>query len=159
MRFLEDGNFDTTFGTNGIVTADFLNENNQANSIVVQDDGKILIGGVSGNQIHSDYGLARFNSELLLSNPTNQLVNNPFLVYPNPINNTVNLDFNFGESGKVSVDLFDINGVLISKLLNEKAFQSGFNSQLLQMPETLSKGVYFLTVSNGSRVSNFKLVK
>jgi hypothetical protein len=52
-----------------------------------------------------------------------------------------------------------MNGVLVAKLLNSKAFQSGFNSEPLQVPETLSKGVYFLTVSNGTIVSNFKLVK
>ena len=159
IRLLANGNFDATFGTDGIVTTDFSNENSQANSIVIQEDGKIVIGGISGNQIQSNYGLARFNSELLLSNPINQTVNNAFLVYPNPVNNTVNLDFNFRESGKFSVDLFDINGVLVAKLLSRTAFQSGFNSQTLQIPETLSKGVYFLTVSNGSKVSNFKLVK
>ena len=159
MRFLEDGNFDTTFGTNGIVTADFLNENNQANSIVVQDDGKILIGGVSGNQIHSDYGLARFNSELALSTPVNQIVNNTFFAYPNPVNQSVNLDFNLKESQKLDVDLFNINGVKVTNLLNNKQFPLGFTTQKLQLPETLSKGVYFLSISNGTLLSNIKIVK
>ena len=159
MRFLTDGNFDTTFGTNGIVTADFLNENNQANSIVVQDDGKILIGGVSGNQIHSDYGLARFNSELALSTPVNQIVNNTFFAYPNPINQSVNLDFNLKESQKLDVDLFNINGVKVTNLLNNKQFPLGFTTQKLQLPETLSKGVYFLSISNGTLLSNIKIVK
>jgi len=159
IRLLANGNFDATFGTEGVVTTDFSNENSQANSIAIQEDGKIVIGGISGNQIQSNYGLARFNTELQLSNSLSQLENHTFLVYPNPINNSINLDFNFGESGKVSADLFDINGVLIFNLLNNKEFQPGVNSQLLQVPESLSKGVYFLTVSNGSKVSNFKLVK
>jgi uncharacterized delta-60 repeat protein len=159
MRFLTDGNFDTTFGTNGIVTADFLNENNQANSIVVQDDGKILIGGVSGNQIHSDYGLARFNSELALSTPVNQIVNNTFFAYPNPVNQSVNLDFNLKESQNLDVDLFNINGVKVINLLNNKQFPLGFTTQKLQLPETLSKGVYFLSISNGTLLSNIKIVK
>lgn len=159
IRLLANGNFDTTFGTDGIVTTDFLNENSQANSIAIQDDGKIVIGGISGNQIQTNYGLARFNSELELSNPINQSADNTFFVYPNPINQNVSLDFNLSESGKVSANLFDMNGVLVAKLLNSKAFQSGFNSEPLQVPETLSKGVYFLTVSNGTIVSNFKLVK
>ena len=159
IRFLEDGNFDTTFGTNGIVTADFLNENNQANSIAVQDDGKIIIGGVSGNQIHSDYGLARFNSELALSNPINPIANNTFLVYPNPVNQSVNLDFNLTESQKLDVDLFNINGVKVTNLMNNKEFPLGFTSQKLQLPETLSNGVYFLSISNGSFISNVKIVK
>ena len=159
IRFLEDGNFDATFGTNGIVTADFLNENNQANAIVVQDDGKIVIGGVSGNQIHSDYGLARFNSELVLSTPVNQIVNNTFSAYPNPVNQIVNLDFNLKESQKLDIDLYNINGIKVSNLLKNKEFPLGNTSQKIILPETLSKGVYFLSISNGTFLSNVKIVK
>ena len=159
IRFLDDGNYDATFGTNGIVTADFLNENNQANAIVAQDDGKIVIGGVSGNQIHSDYGLARFNSELALSNPINSIVNNTFLAYPNPVNQSVNLDFNLKESQKLDVDLFNINGVKVANLLNKKEFPLGYTSHKITLPETLSKGVYFLSISNGTFLSNIKIVK
>jgi uncharacterized delta-60 repeat protein len=159
IRFLDDGSFDTTFGTNGIVTTDFLNENNQANAIVVQDDGKIIIGGVSGNQIHSDYGLARFNSELALSNPINSIVNNTFSAYPNPVNQSVNLDFNLLESQKLDVDLFNINGVKVANLLNNKEFPLGYTSHKITLPETLSKGVYFLSISNGTFISNVKIVK
>jgi uncharacterized delta-60 repeat protein len=159
IRFLADGTFDTTFGTNGIVTTNFLNENNQANSIVIQNDGKIIIGGVSGNQIHFDYGLARFNSELALSNPINQIGINTFLAYPNPVNQTVNLDFNLRESQKLDVDLYTINGVIVANLLNNKEFSLGFTSQKITLPETLSKGVYFLSISNGTFLSNVKIVK
>ena len=156
---MDDGNFDTSFGINGIVTTNFLNENNQANSIAIQEDGKIIIGGISGNQIHYDFGLARFNSELALSNPINSIEINAFLAYPNPVNESVNLDFNLQESQKLSVDLFNSNGVKVSNLLNNKEFPSGFTSQKLQLPETLSKGVYFLSISNGTSFSNLKIVK
>ena len=159
IRFLEDGNYDATFGNNGIVTADFLNENNQANAIVIQDDGKIIIGGVSGNQIHSDYGLARFNSELALSNPMNITGNNTFSAYPNPVNQSVNLYFNLKESQKLDVDLFNINGVKVANLLNNKEFPLGYTSQKIALPETLSKGIYFLSISNGTFISNVKIVK
>ena len=159
IRFLANGTYDTTFGTNGIVTADFLNENNQANSIVIQDDGKIIIGGVSGNQIHSDYGLARFNSELALSNPINSIANSTFSAYPNPVNQSVNLDFNLKESQKLDVDLFNINGVKVINLLNNQEFPLGYTSQKIALPETLSKGVYFLSISNGTFFSNVKIVK
>jgi uncharacterized delta-60 repeat protein len=159
IRFLADGNFDSTFGTNGIVTANFLNENNQANSIAIQDDGRIIIGGISGNQIHYDYGLARFNSELALSNPINSIGINTFLAYPNPVNQSVNLDFNLQDSQKLSIDLFNINGVKVANLLNNIEFPLGFTSQKLPLPETLSKGVYFLSISNGTLLSNLKIVK
>jgi uncharacterized delta-60 repeat protein len=159
IRFLADGNFDYTFGSNGIVTTNFLNENNQANSIAIQDDGKIIIGGISGNQIHYDYGLARFNSELALSNPINSIGINTFLAYPNPVNQSINLDFSLQDSQKISVDLFNINGVKVANLLNNIEFSSGFTSQNLPLPETLSKGVYFLSISNGTLLSNMKIVK
>jgi len=159
IRFLEDGNYDATFGNNGIVTADFLNENNQANAIVIQADGKIIIGGVSGNQIHSDYGLARFNSELALSNPIIKTGNTTFLAYPNPVNQNVNLDLNLKEAQKLSVDLFNINGVKVANLLNNQEFPLGYTSRKIALPETLSKGVYFLSISNGTFLSNVKIVK
>jgi uncharacterized delta-60 repeat protein len=159
IRFLADGNFDYTFGSNGIVTTNFLNENNQANSIAIQDDGKIIIGGISGNQIHYDYGLARFNSELALSNPINSIGINTFLAYPNPVNQSINLDFSLQDSQKISVDLFNINGVKVANLLNNIEFSSGFTSQNLPLPEILSKGVYFLSISNGTLLSNMKIVK
>jgi uncharacterized delta-60 repeat protein len=47
LRFNFDGSIDTTFGINGKVFTDINNENQQANAIALQPDGKIIVAGFS----------------------------------------------------------------------------------------------------------------
>ena len=71
----------------------------------------------------------------------------------------MNLDFNLKESQKLDIDLYNINGIKVSNLLKNKEFPLGNTSQKIILPETLSKGVYFLSISNGTFLSNVKIVK
>ncbi len=48
-RLLPDGSLDNTFGTNGLVISDANLELKKTNALVLQADGKILIGGASGS--------------------------------------------------------------------------------------------------------------
>lgn len=158
MRFLATGGPDLNFGDDGIVTTDFINQNSQAHSIAMQNDGKILIGGGSGNPIHVDFALARFNSQLKLGNSEFSIAES-FSVFPNPVKQAVNLTFTLKESKQLSIDLYDTGGKEIARLLNEKTFDSGNNLQKLELPSTLSKGIYFLNISDGSHTSAVKIVK
>jgi len=65
-RFNVNGSPDTSFSDDGIVTDRFSNEsldNSQANSVVVQPDGKILVAGRGKSGAKSALGLARFNPD------------------------------------------------------------------------------------------------
>jgi uncharacterized delta-60 repeat protein len=62
VRFNTDGSFDTTFGTNGVVTFDNGNDE-RAYSVVQQADGKVLVAGGSSDGILSSIALARFNTD------------------------------------------------------------------------------------------------
>lgn len=44
-RFNQDGSLDATFGTNGIVTTNLGYTQHFANKVLVQDDGKLVVGG------------------------------------------------------------------------------------------------------------------
>ncbi|RTY93465.1 T9SS type A sorting domain-containing protein [Flavobacterium sp. GT3R68] len=158
IRFLATGGLDLTFGEDGIVTTDFINQNSQANAITVQDDGKILIGGGSGNPIHVDFAVSRFNSTLKLDNSEFNMAES-FSVYPNPVQQTVNLTFTLKHSQLLSIDLYDTSGRKIIRLINDKTFAEGSNFQKLELPSTLSKGIYFLNISDGSKASVVKIVK
>jgi uncharacterized delta-60 repeat protein len=59
LRYKADGTPDTTFHGNGIATADFGSSDEVANCMVLQDDGKILVGG-SMVGIFNDFAVARF---------------------------------------------------------------------------------------------------
>jgi uncharacterized delta-60 repeat protein len=80
-RYNSDGTLDASFGTGGRVTTDFAGPNDQAESVVVQPDGRIVVAGAAGPFINRgfDFALARYNS-----------------------NGT--LDTSFGTSGKVTTD-------------------------------------------------------
>ena len=59
VQYNADGTLDTTFGTNGITQIDFVGGSDNVNSIAIQDDGKIVLGGQSENNL----ALARLNSD------------------------------------------------------------------------------------------------
>ena len=56
-RYKTDGSLDTTFGTGGRVTTDF-GSFDQASSVAIQSDGKIVVVGTS----NADFALARYNT-------------------------------------------------------------------------------------------------
>jgi uncharacterized delta-60 repeat protein len=67
VRLNPDGSFDRSFGTNGRVTFDVLgnNTNDQATAVVLQADGKIVIGGSVGtlNNTAEDFAVIRVNTD------------------------------------------------------------------------------------------------
>ncbi len=56
-RFNSNGSRDTSFGVNGRVVSNFVN-NDQALAMAIRSDGKIILGGL----INNDFGLARYNA-------------------------------------------------------------------------------------------------
>lgn len=81
-RYNSDGSLDTSFGAEGKVAIDFSGSFDQANALALQPDGKIVLAGITGDQmVESDFALARFNSD-------------------------GGLDTSFGTDGKVVTDLF-----------------------------------------------------
>ncbi|MEH2049311.1 DUF4347 domain-containing protein [Nostoc sp.] len=60
VRYNSDGTLDTSFNTTGKVTTDFNGNDEGGNSITVQDNGKILVAGVSDNGTNNDFAIARY---------------------------------------------------------------------------------------------------
>jgi uncharacterized delta-60 repeat protein len=69
-RINPDGTADTTFGTGGSVIVDISGQYDYGTSILVQGDGKIVVGGRSLNTVGtiSDFALVRLNSDGTLDN-------------------------------------------------------------------------------------------
>jgi len=60
-RYNTNGSLDTSFNTNGTITTDF-GLTDEAYSVVVQNNGKILVGGVAYNGSNQDMAISRYNS-------------------------------------------------------------------------------------------------
>ncbi len=78
VRYNSDGILDDNFGHGGRVTTDFSNTQEVGNSVVLQNDGKIIVAGNSNNQ---KFAVARYKSD-------------------------GTLDSTFGTAGKVTTDFF-----------------------------------------------------
>ncbi len=69
-RYHPDGSLDATFGTNGIVVSDFGPVPNyfadDADALVLQPDGKILVAGDSDGSGYFDFLVARYNANGVL---------------------------------------------------------------------------------------------
>lgn len=70
VRYNPDGSFDTTFnspglffGSPGVVITDIRETNDQINSIVIDNNNKIVVAGFSSNGITNDIALARYNDD------------------------------------------------------------------------------------------------
>lgn len=64
VRYNSDGSLDTSFSDDGILTTAIINLNSaQANSVTVQANGKILLGGYAWNGNSNEFVLVRYNSD------------------------------------------------------------------------------------------------
>ncbi len=104
VRCKTDGTLDSTFGTNGKLTTDFGNSNDVANSVVIQNDGKIVAAGYTNGGTYDDFAIIRYNS-----------------------NGT--LDASFGSGGKVITDNLGFNDRAFSVVLQSdgKIVVGGFS--------------------------------
>jgi hypothetical protein len=52
------------------------------------------------------------------------------------------------QAQKLSIDLIDISGRLVGKFASGQYFAKGQNSFRVEVPQTLSKGTYFLKIND-----------
>ncbi len=62
VRYNSDGSLDTNFATDGKVTTP-IGSRDEARSVVVQSDGKIVVAGSSENGSNTDFALVRYNAD------------------------------------------------------------------------------------------------
>ncbi|MGB8367535.1 MAG: hypothetical protein WCD44_04210 [Candidatus Babeliales bacterium] len=62
-RYNADGSLDNTWGIGGLVTTDFGSDDNSANTVVIQKDGKIVAAGFANVNGENDFALARYNTD------------------------------------------------------------------------------------------------
>jgi uncharacterized delta-60 repeat protein len=62
-RYNTDGSLDTTFNATGIVTTPIGTIDDEANSLAIQSDGKLVAAGFSNNSGHFVFALVRYNTD------------------------------------------------------------------------------------------------
>ncbi len=105
VRYDTSGNLDLSFGTNGRVTTDFSNDSDVPQSVVVQLDGKIILGGYAFTSGTNNFALARYDT-------------------------SGNLDSSFGTNGRVTTDFSNNSdiGYLVALQPDGKIILGGYTS-------------------------------
>ena len=68
VRYNSDGTLDNTFDGDGKVTTAIGSSDEQANSVTLQPDGKIVVAGYTYNGSTNDFAVVRYNSDGTLDN-------------------------------------------------------------------------------------------
>ncbi|MBK8812729.1 MAG: VCBS repeat-containing protein [Acidobacteria bacterium] len=63
VRYNSDGSLDTSFNGTGIVITPVGNVSDQANSVLVQPDGKVVLAGTSGVNGVGNFAMVRYNED------------------------------------------------------------------------------------------------
>lgn len=155
FRFNTDGSVDTSFSTNGNVQTDFGSNTDKAKAVAIQADGKIVAAGVSGQ----NFALARYLTVVTAGLVDFESMNNSVLIYPNPVTENATLTYTLKQADNISIMLIDANGRLIKTIIENQLQTSGEYHQNISLPAGLAKGIYFITISNGSQQMSIQIVK
>ena len=77
--------------------------------------------------------------------------------YPNPFNPETTIEYSLSESGKVTLEVFDLLGREVSKLISNEFQTSGFH-EISFDAENLPSGIYFYKLTSGNFIETKKMM-
>lgn len=125
-------------------------------------------GNSTGNQMYADICEPCTNCKYSSNNSlkdkiapqnifySNQNIQADVKVFPNPFVDHFNVEYYFEDSNQATIEIFDINGVLIHKKSYTNAKQ-GILREKFNL--NISSGLYFARITTGAKVDNLTLTK
>lgn len=145
LRYNADGTLDTSFDTDGILLTDFNSTSDAAFTLLIQPDGKIVAGGLSGASPNYEFALARYTStNLNIANIDRTF----FSVYPNPTTSVLNIQ----NVNNIPIDKITITDMLSKKVL-EQVGGTDINVQ------SVKNGIYIIQIMSDGRLFTYKFIK
>ena len=120
-----------TYQVSLVVTTDIGTE-----SVPFVADIQIGTLNISDNNLPEDFGLIKN--------------------YPNPFNPNTTIEYYLGESGLVTLSVYDINGKLIDSIVN--SYQVSGNHSIIWQPNNISSGMYYINLIQGMNIDKMKLM-
>lgn len=150
-RFKADGGYDYDFGSQGQVNTAFYNKYDEAFSMVLQPDNKIVMGGTTDIGINRDFALARFQNDIDLGNEDFTAVTSNLVLYPNPAKSILNIKLP-NQTGVT------ITGVTVYNTLGQMVYNTTKNTDKIDLGH-LQSGIYTIKVATGKSEWNGKFIK
>ncbi len=155
-RIDPNGVLDATFADNGV----FHYPAQAARALGLQPDGSIVVAGsIPQGSNRNDLFLVR-----LITGPVLGVADRPeayptLLAYPNPVVESLQLEYELLEDRQVSIRVFDLNGRLLSTPLQQVHRPAGPYREQIQLPQGLPAGRYHLVFETGVERKTLVFVK
>lgn len=140
-RFNANGGYDSDFGAEGKITTSFYNKYDEAFSMVLQPDNKIVVAGTTDTGINRDFAIARYDNTILSAKSF--ITNHDLFLYPNPANGIINIEFPVRNDLRVTkVEIYNMLGQMVysedkgSDKINVSNLQTG----IYHLKATTNKG-------------------
>jgi len=156
-RFNFEGGYDVSFGTNGVMETSFFDSYDEAFSIALQSDNKIVLACTTDTGMNRDFGLMRFTNNILSSENFN--INTSFntILYPNPTQNTLNIKSPENvEVNKIAI-MDSLGQIVIAQ--NNKSNSNDNSIKSIDVTYLRKKGIYIVLLQTNHGVWNGKFVK
>lgn len=137
MRFNPDGTPDADFGGAGGINTSFYNGYDEAFSVALQSDNKLIVAGSTYNGISEDFALARYTN-VILGREDFESSQYRIIAYPNPVKDVIYISGNY--TGQ-EFSIYDTTGKL---LMNGEITPIGISMSALQ------SGMYVVKVGKES---------
>ena len=147
-RINDDGILDNDFGGDNGITTSFYNGYNEAFSIGLQSDNKIIIAGTANNGINSDFALTRLGNNVLDVEDFNENGVN-LIIYPNPAKDILKI---------ITSTEIEIQEYFIYNMLGEIVSRS-FENNLVVDVSHFSSGIYNLRIKTDKGTFTKKFIK
>ncbi|HEY0045641.1 MAG TPA: T9SS type A sorting domain-containing protein [Flavobacterium sp.] len=147
-RINADGILDEDFGGSNGITTSFYPGYNEAFSIGLQSDNKIIVAGTTFDGINKNFALTRFNNNVLDVAAISEN-HTDFVIYPNPVKDLLNINLE-EEVNITDYTIYNLVGQVISKKLGNEPWVS---------TENLSKGIYMIQINTSNGSFNKKFIK
>ncbi len=106
------------------------------------------------NTSSSDGGIWKWNNPIVTSIEPVKQIAEEVVIYPNPTNDFVNVEFSSVLKSKVSVNVYNVLG---EKIITQE-IQAGVNNTKLNLSGN-NAGVYLLTIDNGTKIITKRISK
>ncbi len=156
-RYNTDGTLDPAFGTGGKLTTSF-GSSASIWAMQQQADLKIVTAGYTGSAANYDFGLIRYTDGLGAISEVN-ILNHSLMVYPNPVNQYITIQYDLSEVHEITIELLGLDGRIITTFLANQKQDPGTHQQSILLPENLASGSYFIVISSPKGAACAKLVK
>lgn len=158
-RYNTNGRLDMSFGINGKVITAIDQGNDEAYAIALQRDGKIVVVGRSFNGIDNDFALARYIPGLSVGIKDIAIDKNSLFIYPNPIESKATFEYTLMKQEDISIYLVDSQGKILKIYIENDSHKVGKYKQEINLPEELSKGMYFIVIMSPNGQVGLQVIK